>query len=299
MEELDEIDTFNLNSSCDFKEMRMTYSTTKKERLESKVSSSSTDSGISLRLSSSVSCLISDVDTSGCTVAEVPWQVSRADLVIKVGSTLIAVHRSLVSLYSDILKNIIQSVSFVDEDAPVVTLMEQIPDKILLLLTHIYFLDKDVTDNDVEGLAMVAFEFGVDMITCKCENFLIRRSQMPPMHRLKIGTQCGMKRLVECMLLRVSKLPGVLKLLDEENLCIEIENKLLRLVLARNEKCPFHDAMQGAQCCFWRRNQESKPHSGSPGLDDDLSDSSDDEFESDDEYVYAIDRDEEELPQVE
>ncbi len=136
-----EVDDFDVDN-FDFKDIKGS----KKERLESKMSSCSTDSGISLRMSRcSVSCLISDVDTSGCTVAEVPWQVSRADLVLKVNNTLFAVHRSLISLYSDVLKNIIYSVNFVDEDAPVVTLMEQNPENILELLTYIYFQDKDVT----------------------------------------------------------------------------------------------------------------------------------------------------------
>ena len=126
----------------EFKELK----TSAKQDLKPTMSSSSTDSGISLRMSRwSVSCLISEVDTSGCTVAEVPWDVSRADLVLKVNNTLFAVHRSLVSLYSDILKNIIFSVNFVDEDAPVVTLMEQTPESILSLLSYIYFQDKDIT----------------------------------------------------------------------------------------------------------------------------------------------------------
>lgn len=114
----------------------------------STMSTASNDSGIGLSLKTSlgsVSSLISDVDTSGCTVAEVPWEVSRADLVIKVKNTLFPVHRSLISLYSEVLKNIIFSVNFVDEDTPIVTLMEQNAHDIMELLTYIYFQDKEIT----------------------------------------------------------------------------------------------------------------------------------------------------------
>lgn len=117
-------------------------------KTKSSMSTTSIDSGIGLTTlkssHSTVSSLISDLDTTGCTIAEVPWDLERADLVIKVNDTLFPVHRSLVSLYSDVLKNIIFSVNFGDEDTQMVTLMEQTVESIHCLLTYIYFQDKEI-----------------------------------------------------------------------------------------------------------------------------------------------------------
>ena len=117
-------------------------------KTQSSMSTSSLDSGIGLTLKSqysTVSSLISDLDTTGCKIADVSWNVDRADLVIKVEQTLFPVHRSLISFYSDVLKNIIFSVNFDDEDTQMVTLMEQRAQSMNNLLTYIYFQEKEVS----------------------------------------------------------------------------------------------------------------------------------------------------------
>lgn len=133
----------------------------------SNMSSSSIDSGIGMTLlksyHSSVSSLISDVDTAGCRIANVPWDFERADLVIKVNNTLFPVHRSLVSLYSDVLKNIIFSVNFGDEDTQMITLMEQNVHCIKRLLTFIYFQEKEIT-----GMFICLFCFHVYLKFAPC-----------------------------------------------------------------------------------------------------------------------------------
>ena len=144
----------------------------KVKQTKSTMSTSSIDSGIGMTLKShrsSVSSLISDVDTSGCTIADVAWDVERADLVIKVQQTLFPVHRSLVSLYSVVLKNIIFSVHFGDEDTQLVTLMEQNVQTIQDLLTFIYFQDKEITGEKLFlSIALDLFHF-IHPITALCK----------------------------------------------------------------------------------------------------------------------------------
>ena len=138
-------------------------------KTHSSMSTSSLDSGIGLTLKSqyaAVSSLISDVDTSGCIIAEVPWNLERADLVIKVEQTLFPVHRCLISLYSDVLKNIIFSVHFGDEDTPMVTLMEQNAQSIQNLLTYIYFQEKEISGENQYYSLQIVFLLSKDFRFC-------------------------------------------------------------------------------------------------------------------------------------
>ena len=128
-------------------------------KTQSSMSTSSLDSGIGLTLKSqysTVSSLISDLDITGCTIANVPWNPERADLVVKVEQTLFPVHRSWISFYSDVLKNMIFSLNFSDEDTPMITLMEQNVQSIQNLLTYLYFQDKEISG---KIFVLVCFRF--------------------------------------------------------------------------------------------------------------------------------------------
>ncbi|XP_065051607.1 uncharacterized protein LOC135681204 [Rhopilema esculentum] len=248
----------------------------KVKQTNSVMSTSSIDSGVGLSLKtshSSVSSLIGDVDTSGCTIPEVPWEVVRADLVIKVGNTLFPVHRSLVSLHSDILKNIIFSLNFSDEDTPVITIMELSASRIMHLLTHSYFPDKKVNDDNVLQLLSIADEFVAEKLTRKCEGYLMTKSKKTPFELLKIACKYRLKNLIEMSLVEASRLPRLLQKMDKENLGLEIENRILRLMLERYEsshQCADHPENQ-VDCCFSRTRKLFSKYN-SAGAESDTSD---------------------------
>jgi len=245
-------------------------------KTQSSMSTSSLDSGIGLTLKSqysTVSSLISDLDTTGCKIADVSWNVDRADLVIKVEQTLFPVHRSLISFYSDVLKTIIFSVNFGDEDTQMVTLMEQRVQSMNNLLTYIYFQEKEVSDDVVLDLLAMADEFVVEKLVGRCEGFLLSRSERSPIELLKIGKKYQLRNLVELAMVRVSRLPTFLEQVDDADLGLEIENRIFRLVIHHYKsskiQCSLHN-FGDEDCCY-----ENTKFNAVGDSDDDSSDDED------------------------
>ncbi len=99
----------------------------------------------------------------------------------------------------------------------------------------------------------------MDVILQKCETHLVCKSKRPPFVILKLGTDYGLKRAVEHSLVGVSKLPGLLKQLEKEDIDIEVKNRILCLALLRYEsranQCPVHKSplTLPSECCYLRR----------------------------------------------
>lgn len=138
-------------------------------------------------------------------------------------------------------------------------------------------------------LLHVADEFVFSRLIQRCECFFMSKSTKSPIELVKIGSKFRLKNLMEFALVRVSRLPGLLKLIDEADLGLEIENKILRLMIERtmsHNKCRIHTDGLSEDCCFVKNKIEQQGYGRSYGFCQD-SESSDDD--SDDDYEFNSD----------
>lgn len=128
------------------------------------------------------------------------------------------------------------------------------------------------SDENVLDLLAIADEFVVDKLSAKCEGFLLSKSRKSPLELLKVATTYRLKSLMELSLVRVSRMPGLIRQMDKEDLGLEIENRILRLVVERYKssrvQCCVH-ALADEGCCYEKTRLSS--------LSFDMNDSSDDE----------------------
>ena len=93
----------------------------------------------------------------------------------------------------------------------------------------------------------------VDKLTGRCEGFLLSRSERSPIELLKIGKKYKLRNLVELAMVRVSRLPTFLEQVDDADLGLEIENRILRLVIQHYKssrmRCSFHN-FGDEDCCY-------------------------------------------------
>ena len=145
---------------------------------------------------------------------------------------------------------------------------------ILLYALFVLFIDDNVLQ-----LLSIADEFVAEKITRKCEGYLMTKSKKTPFELLKIACKYRLKNLLEISLVEASRVPRLLQKMDKENLGLEIENRILRLMLERYEssnQCADHLEDQ-VDCCFYRtRKLYSKYNSADVG-----SDTSDDDSQCD------------------
>ena len=129
-----------------------------------------------------------------------------------------------------------------------------------------------LADDKVLELLAIADEFVVEKLTGKCEGFLLSKSRRSALELLKIGSKYRLKSLVEFALVRVSRMPGLVQQMDKADLGLEIQNRILRLVIERYKssriRCCMH-VCGDVDCCY----EKSKLNS----MNFDSSDSSDDE----------------------
>lgn len=79
-----------------------------------------------------------------CFIERVPWSTDSSDMLFKVGRSLFPAHRFLLSIESEILRTIIDSVPAACNKATVVTLNGYEPDEIKMLLTFVYLPDSEI-----------------------------------------------------------------------------------------------------------------------------------------------------------
>ena len=73
-----------------------------------------------------------------------PWNSESSDMLLKVGRSVFPVHRFLLSIESEILKTIIESVTATKNETTVVTLNGYEADEIQMLLMFVYLPDAEM-----------------------------------------------------------------------------------------------------------------------------------------------------------
>ncbi len=80
-----------------------------------------------------------------CLVLEkCPWDTESSDLFLRVGKSVFLVHQFLLSIESEILKTIIESVPAVKDITTMVTLNGYEADEIKMLLTFVYLPESEI-----------------------------------------------------------------------------------------------------------------------------------------------------------
>ena len=130
-----------------------------------------------------------------------------------------------------------------------------------------------ISDDIVLDLLAIADEFVVEKLTARCEGFLLSRSRRSPIELIQIAKKYSLKNLAEFAMVRVIRMPGLLRQMDDADLGLEIENRILRLVIEHYRSsqisCCVHEYGDRA-CCY------EKTRLNSTDFDSD-EDSSDDE----------------------
>ena len=123
--------------------------------------------------------------------------------------------------------------------------------------------------------------FVVEKLTGRCEGFLLSRSSRSPLELLKIGKKYRLKSLLEFALARVSRMPGLLEQLDDADLGLDLENRILRLVIQHYRssqlECSVHE-LGDSDCCYEKTKLDNVDFDSS---DDDSSDYDDDDDDED------------------
>ena len=79
-----------------------------------------------------------------CFIERVPWSTDSSDMLLKVGRSVFPAHKFLLSIESEILRTIIDSVPAACNKATVVTLNGYEPDEIKMLLTFVYLPESEI-----------------------------------------------------------------------------------------------------------------------------------------------------------
>ena len=79
-----------------------------------------------------------------------PWNSESSDMLLKVGRSVFPVHRFLLSIESEILKTIIESVPATKNETTVVTLNGYEADEIQMLLMFVYLPDAEMNGKQLQ-----------------------------------------------------------------------------------------------------------------------------------------------------
>ena len=101
-----------------------------------------------------------------CFIERVPWSTDSSDLLLKVGKSVFPAHRFLLSIESEILRTIIDSVPAACNKATVVTLNGYEPDDIKMLLTFVYLPESEIDGKLTSLLVGPPFSVGVVIFMC-------------------------------------------------------------------------------------------------------------------------------------
>ena len=90
------------------------------------------------------------------TLERCPWNTESSDMLLKVGRSIFPVHRFLLSIESEILKTIIDSIPATQNRTTVVTLNGYDADEIQMLLTFVYLPESEI-DGKLSNISRLLF----------------------------------------------------------------------------------------------------------------------------------------------
>eukprot|EP00794_Sanderia_malayensis_P015289 gene15289-16867_t len=175
-----------------------------------------------------------ELSRNNCLVLEkCPWDTKSGDMFLRVGNSLFLVDQFLLSIESEILNTIFDSVSTVKNITPMVTLHGYEADEIKMLLTFVFLPESEINDENILILLRLADELMMEELVIRCEDFLLATDNFPPITLLNLASKYQLPSLEEAAAIKASKIPRIAEHVEEFASLTEKQQRKVSL-LAKN-----------------------------------------------------------------